>query len=143
VVQVAVIVEVVMAKTLVSEMEVFVMTLPDVIVTAAGVIVFVALAYPLGSMTVESGPVVMTFEKTLVVVAVWTGVDVMLNVTVGVMVVVLGVPTVRYRSLCHAKGIPSSPLLPRTRSIQCPDFIWFFWTGHVDVMSWSSGKVEI
>jgi hypothetical protein len=68
VVQVAVDVEVVTAKILVSEMEVFVMTLLDVIVTAAGVMVLVVLAYPLGSVTVESGPVVRTLEKMEVVV---------------------------------------------------------------------------
>jgi hypothetical protein len=68
VVQVAVTVCVVMAKTLVNEIDVFVMVLVDVVVVAGGVIVFLSFAVPLGSVTVESGPVVMTFVKVVVVV---------------------------------------------------------------------------
>jgi hypothetical protein len=68
VVQVAVTVCVVMAKNLVNEIDVFVMVLVDVVVVAGGVIVFLSFAVPLGSVTVESGPVVMTFVKVVVVV---------------------------------------------------------------------------
>jgi hypothetical protein len=53
---------------LVNEIDVFVMVLVDVVVVAGGVIVFLSFAVPLGSVTVESGPVVMTFVKVVVVV---------------------------------------------------------------------------
>lgn len=119
---------------MVKDTEVFVMTLVDVVVVGGGVIVFVFLAVPLGSVTVDRGPVVMTFTNVVVVVCVWIGVVVRLKVTVGVMVLVTGVPTVRYRSRCQANGCPRSPLFPNTRSSQCPEIIWFFCIGHVETL---------
>jgi len=130
---------VVTAKTLVRDTDVFVMIFVDVVVVGGGVIVFVSLAVPLGSVTVERGPVVMTLTNVVVVVWVSMGVVVRLKVTVGVKVLVTGVPTVRYRSLCHANGCPGSPLLPNTSSSQWPEIIWFFWTGHVESLRSFSG----
>jgi hypothetical protein len=49
-------------------MEVLVMIFVEVMVVGGGVIVFVFLAVPLGRVTVESGPVVMTLRKVVVVV---------------------------------------------------------------------------
>jgi hypothetical protein len=94
-VHVAVTVSVMTVDTLVDDKDVLVMTLVDVVVIGTGVIVFVFFAVPLGSVTVESGPVVMTFVKVVVMVRVSTGVDVKLKVTVGVKVLVTGVPTVK------------------------------------------------
>jgi hypothetical protein len=106
----------VIAKTLVREIDVLVITLVEVVEIADGVTVFSLV--PDGRVTVDKDPIVMTFKDVDVVVWVSIGVDVRLKVTVGVKVVVMGDPTVRYKSLCHAKGCPSSPLLPRTRRSQ-------------------------
>jgi hypothetical protein len=95
VVQVAVMVWVVTPNTFVNDNEVFVMTLVDVVVVGGGVTVLVFFAVPLGNVTVESGPVVMTLVNVVVVTSVLMGVEVILKVTVGVNVVVVGVPTVR------------------------------------------------
>jgi hypothetical protein len=67
-VQVAVTVAVVTEKTLVKENDVLVIIFVEVVVVGGGVIVFVFLAVPLGSVTVESGPVVTTLKKVVVVV---------------------------------------------------------------------------
>jgi len=95
VVQVAVTVFVVTAKLVVIENFVLVKILFDVVVTGFGVTVFVFLAVPLGRVIVERGPVVETSVNVVVVVSVDRGVEVILNVTVGVYVEVVGVPTVR------------------------------------------------
>jgi len=71
------------------------MVLVEVAVTAVGVTVLVSFAVPEGTVTVEKGPVVMTSVEVDVMVCVCVGVVKMLIVTVGVMVLVTGVPTVR------------------------------------------------
>lgn len=104
VVQLAVTVFVLIENSLVIDKFVRVITLLEVVVIACGVIVLVAFATPVATTVVERGPVVMISSTTEVLIWVETGVEVMLNVRVGVSVLVWGLPTVRYRSLTHAKG---------------------------------------
>lgn len=95
VVQVAVAVFVVTAKSWVTESLVLVMVLVEVVVVAGGVMVLVFFAVPLGSVTVDKGPTVMVSVSVDVAVRVSVGVEVMLKDSVGVSVVVTGAPTVR------------------------------------------------
>jgi hypothetical protein len=78
----------------------------------------------------------------ILLVALTTGTDVWVYVTVFVTVSVICGPTVKVKSRSYAKGLPL-PLLPITRMVQFPELIWSFSNGHVescDVLLGTSNK---
>lgn len=85
---VAVTVLVTIPKSFVTDIFVLVISFVVVVVTAGGVTVLIFFAVPLGTVTVENGPVVITSVDVVVIVCVSVGVVVRLNVNVGMIVLV-------------------------------------------------------